>query len=121
MYFKDKENKLHWLDDATHVELLPKDSVEITDEEAEQIRLDSIAIPPVPLVVSMRQARLALLQVGLLGVVQSAIDNGSQEDKITWEFSTEVARDFPVVQNFKTTLGLSEGQLDDLFTLASTL
>lgn len=79
------------------------------------------AIVTVPTKVSMRQARLALLQVGMLPMVQVAIDSGTLEDKITWEFSTEVARDFPVVQNFKTTLGLSEEQLDSLFILASTL
>lgn len=75
----------------------------------------------VPNRVTMRQARLALLQVGMLPTVQEAINSSTQEDKITWEFSTEVARDFPVVQNFKITLGLSEEQLDSLFTLASTL
>lgn len=42
MYFKDKENKLHWLDDAKHIDLLPKGCVEITDEEADKIRFDSI-------------------------------------------------------------------------------
>lgn len=32
-YFKDTENKLHFLDDASFVNLLPSDCVEISDEE----------------------------------------------------------------------------------------
>ena len=45
MYFKDTENKLHWLDNAKDINLLPKGAIEITNEEAEQIKLDSITQP----------------------------------------------------------------------------
>lgn len=38
MYFKDTENKLHWLDDAKYIDLLPEGSSEITDLEAEVLR-----------------------------------------------------------------------------------
>ena len=75
----------------------------------------------IPTTVSMRQARLALLQMGLLTTVTDAINSGTEEDKITWEFSTEIARNFPLVQNMKHPLGLSEQDLDNLFVLASTL
>lgn len=37
-YYKDTENKLHWLDDAGYEYLLPAGSVQITDEEAESLR-----------------------------------------------------------------------------------
>ena len=33
MYFKDTENNLHFLDDASFIHLLPQGSVQITDEE----------------------------------------------------------------------------------------
>ena len=79
------------------------------------------SIVAVPQRVSMRQARLALLQIGLLSTVTSLIQQGSEEDKITWEFSTEIVRDFPLVQHMKEPLGLSEQDLDNLFILASTL
>lgn len=36
-YFKDTENKLHFLDDASFVNLLPSGSVQITDEEYAQL------------------------------------------------------------------------------------
>ncbi|MES2499270.1 MAG: hypothetical protein V4570_01940, partial [Pseudomonadota bacterium] len=40
--------------------------------------------PPAPSIVSMRQARLALLQFGVLSMVDAAIAQGSEADKITW-------------------------------------
>lgn len=81
--------------------------------------------PPVPVViptvVSMRQARLALLQGGLLTTVNTAIETGSEADIITWEYATEVNRADTLVANLATGLGLSETDLDNLFLLASTL
>ena len=77
--------------------------------------------PTTPTVVSMRQARLALLQFGLLTQVDAAIAAGSEADQITWEYATEVSRSDPMVSNLAITLGLTEHQLDGLFTLAATL
>ena len=45
MYFKDNENKLHWLDNESDRYLVPIGSLKITDEEAAQIKLDSIPQP----------------------------------------------------------------------------
>lgn len=44
-YFKDTQNKLHFLDDDSFTHLLPLGSIAITVEEAEQIRLSSIPQP----------------------------------------------------------------------------
>lgn len=80
----------------------------------------------VPTIVTMRQARLALLQAGLLSQVEAAI--AAIEDpvqrqavQIEWEYATEVDVTHPWVQALTTALGLSEAQLDALFTLAATL
>jgi hypothetical protein len=50
MHFKDLNNKLYFLDDASFAHLLPSDCVEITDEEAEILR------QPAPLSVAERKA-----------------------------------------------------------------
>ena len=121
MYFKDTENKLHWLDDERFINLLPSGSVKITDEEAEQIKLASTPAPAIPRIVSMRQARLALLQAGLLSTVSGAIAAGGEADQIEWEYAAEVNRNQPLVQNMKAGLNLSEDDLDNLFTLAASL
>ena len=70
---------------------------------------------------SMRQARLALRQQGLLATVQSNIDALSEESQIEWEYASVVARNSPLVASLGAALGLTETQLDDLFKLAITL
>lgn len=76
---------------------------------------------PIPSTVSMRQARLALLQAALLSTVNSAISAGGDADKIEWEYATDVDRNSPLVQNMKAGLSLSDADLDNLFILASSL
>jgi len=79
----------------------------------------------VPDVVTMRQARLALLQNGMLTQVNTAVANmsGAAGDaaRIEWEFSSTVERNRPLVQSLIGVLGLTESQLDDLFRQAATL
>lgn len=86
---------------------------------------DAVLPDPVPEVVTMRQARLALLQSGLLATVQSAVDAmpGAEGDaaRIEWEFSSTVERNRPLVQSLGAALSLTEAQLDDLFRIAATL
>ena len=87
------------------------------------------ADPPPPViitVVTMRQARLALLQSNLLFQVEAAIaaieDAGQRQAvQIEWEYAAEVNRAHHWVQSLATALGLTEKQLDDLFNLAATL
>jgi len=80
---------------------------------------------PVPKVVTMRQARLALLSQGLLSSVESAIDTledpPKSEVRIEWEYSQTVERDRPFVALLGNALGFDEAGIDNLFTLAATL
>lgn len=80
----------------------------------------SIKLPPK--IVSMRQARLALLQAGLLSAVNTAIEampgDAGEAARIEWEYATEVHRDKALVQSLALALSLTETQLDDLFTAA---
>ena len=79
----------------------------------------------IPQVVSMRQARLALLSDGKLATVDQAIAamTGVQGDaaRIEWEFSSEVTRNQPLVLSMGQVLGLSSTQLDALFFVAATI
>jgi hypothetical protein len=74
-----------------------------------------------PSVVSIRQARLALLQLGLLSSVETAVANANEATKISWEYTTEVHREDPLVQTLSSSLNLTPQDLDSLFILASTL
>lgn len=76
-------------------------------------------------VVTMRQARLALLKSGKLADVDAAI-NAQQEPlksmaRIEWDYATEVHRNWPTLNWLAPSIGLTDQDIDNLFTLASTL
>lgn len=79
----------------------------------------------VPYAVTMRQARLALLQAGLLDDIDAAINSlpspSKEAARIEWEYSQEVQRDKPLVLALAPALGLDESQLDALFIAAAAL
>jgi len=80
---------------------------------------------PIPSVVTMRQARLALLGAGLLGSVADAIAALPSPQKeaatIEWEYSQEVHRNRAFVTTLAAALGLTDEQMDELFLAASKL
>lgn len=86
--------------------------------------------PPTPVIIipqeiTMRQARLALLDIGLLANVQTAINTLPEPDKtkaqIEWEYSNALQRGNPFVTTLGTALGLSSDDIDNLFITASRL
>lgn len=83
------------------------------------------AVPYVPAEVTMRQARLALLQAGKLAAVDAAINGMSEPAKtasrIEWEYSGTVKRNQPLVLALAPALGLTSAQLDALFVAAESL
>ena len=82
-------------------------------------------VPPiVPEVVTMRQARLALLAVGKLADVTAAINSLPSPEKeaaqIEWEFSTTVVRTHGLVEQLSPVLGFTSEELDSLFLAAAS-
>jgi hypothetical protein len=80
---------------------------------------------PSPVVVSMRQARLALLEAGILDSVYQAIETLPSPQKeaahIEWEYAQEVNKESPIVAMLAQGLSLNDEQLDQLFIRASQL
>jgi hypothetical protein len=80
---------------------------------------------PVPTTVTMRQARIALSRSGHLSQVESALaemeGQEGEEARIEWEYATTFDRSHPLVIGLASSLELTEQDLDDLFTLASTV
>ena len=93
------------------------------DAWVEAKRVSELPVSPLPITtVTMRQARLALLQSGLLATIETAITTGTDEAmKVEWEYATEVKRDWASLMALTTSLGMTSLELDDLFQLASTL
>lgn len=79
----------------------------------------------VPDFVSMRQARLALLEAGLLQQVNTIISNlpSPQKEKATieWEYTSQVRRNSELIAVLGPLLNLSESQIDTLFIDASKM
>lgn len=77
-------------------------------------------VPYIPVSVSPRQARIALIEAGLFDQVTALIGASSQEIQIGWEFAAEVRRDDMTLIALAGILGFSD-RLDDLFVRAAQL
>lgn len=79
----------------------------------------------VPQIVTMRQARLALLGAGKLAAVNAAINALPSPTKeaamIEWEYSQEVQRHNGFVSLLAPVLGMTEADLDALFVAGAAL
>lgn len=79
----------------------------------------------IPQSISMRQARLALLQAGLLSSVEAAIDAIAEPERtaarIEWEYATEMKRDHTLIETLAVGLSLTPEQIDQLFQTAVAL
>ena len=128
-----------------HGDNIPADAVEITkaehtallagQAEGKRIVPDADGVPvlqePPPFVapdvdqVTMRQARLALLESGKLDLVAPAIDQlsepGRTKARIEWEFAQDVRKDWPLIQVLAPSIGLDAAALTALFNRAATL
>ena len=91
-----------------------------TADEIEKQRLASI-----PQSITPRQARLALLDAGLLSQVDTAINSlespAKETAQIEWEYATSIERSSEWVSQLGGALGLDSAGIDDLFKTASTL
>lgn len=97
------------------------------DAEIAALQVQVVALTPAPVVggtpqsVTMRQARLALLQSGLLDKATKAVAGAGPAAQIEWEYASDVGRNAALVQALSGALGLTDEQLDGLFVLAATL
>ena len=110
--------------------------IEINVQTGEQIEREMTpdeiaALPPVqpdpiPQSVTMRQARLVLLNAGLLDDVDAAIASipdpvQRKAAEIEWEYAQTVDRDSPFTRQLAQGLGLTDEQKNVLFVQASKL
>lgn len=79
-------------------------------------------------IITPRQARLVLLQTlvpdgsqTLLDAVDALVALQPKDVQLTWEYSTEVQRNNPLITSLLGYLGKSPAEIDELFALGSTL
>lgn len=69
----------------------------------------------VPQVITIRQAKLALLKAGILDDVDAAVANADRATQIEWEYATEVRRDWPTLAVVQGIMFLADEAVDKLF------
>lgn len=74
----------------------------------------------IPHTITMRQARLQLLEDGLLDEVETII-SADRKWQIEWEYANEVLRISPLIEAIKVVLSLTDEQMDAMFLSASKL
>lgn len=99
--------------------------VDVTNLEEEAAAFFEPERLPVPVAVTARQARLALLGAGVLSQVEGALAQipGVQGEaaRIEWEYATDIRRDSPLIGALAPMLSLTSEQVDDLFRAAEGL
>jgi len=113
-------------DPATqYITPLPPAELDGTWTEQWQVNDLPPVVPVIPHEVTMRQARLALLQAGKLAIVEAAIAAMPSPQKeaaqIEWEYSNSVLRTNQLILALAPAFGMSEEDMDQLFVFASTL
>jgi len=104
-----------------HAANMPADAVPISDAHYDAIFNKPIGeiLPLAPTSVSPAQARLALLSAGLLDQVEAIVAAADVPTQIAWNNASVIERNSPTVAALAGALGLTEAQLDDLFTTAA--
>jgi hypothetical protein len=94
---------------------------DFTEEEIAQ----NLADRRVAMIVSPRQARLALLNAGLLSNIETAITSLEEPTKsavqIEWEYAVSIERNSSWVIAMTESLGMTPEDVDDLFEIAKEL
>jgi hypothetical protein len=104
--------------------LIKSDTANINDDYIDGEFIPPFSPPVAPVVssvISMRQARLQLLSMNLLDVVNAQISTMPQAAQIEWEFSSEVKRDNSLVVQLQTELSMSDSDMNTFFYNASLL
>lgn len=121
LYFKNEQGRVYAYGSLEEREQFgAPDLVALTPEE-EASHLAPPLESNVPDVVSRFQARAALLQAGLLSVAETAIASGDPIQQLAWADAQEFRRASPTVAAIGAALGLSEGDIDDLFIAAAAI
>ena len=74
----------------------------------------------IPKTITLRQARLYLLSIGLLDDLENII-NQNRAYQIEWEYANQIERESPLVKILGETLNLGETAIDDMFMEASKI
>jgi hypothetical protein len=123
-YYQDTDGQIYFFDYVPEPQNIRADLVAITDEAA----LAILNVPPVevPLALTRKQAKQALVLAGLYTNVEVAIASISDETErllvqVAWEDSETFERNNSTLLMLANALGLTSEQLDQMFITGATL
>lgn len=99
---------------------IPGVLAEVSIERFEEERAAEI-LARVPQTVTMRQARLALHEAGLLSTIESVMGQADEKAQIEWEYAAEVHRNSPMIAGVQFATGMTDEEVNSLFFAASVL
>ena len=74
----------------------------------------------IPKTITLRQARLYLLSIGLLDDLENIISQ-NRAYQIEWEYANQIERESPLVKILGQTLNLNDTAIDNMFMEASKI
>ncbi len=74
----------------------------------------------IPKTITLRQARLYLLSIGLLDDLENIISQ-NRAYQIEWEYANQIEKESPLVSIMGQTLNLDDTAIDNMFTEASKI
>jgi hypothetical protein len=86
-----------------------------------QAASEAASVRPVPVAVTARQIRLALLEMKLLDEVEAVIAAADRAVQIEWEFANVIRRDHGMWSIGAQALGKTEEEIDALFLAAELI
>lgn len=111
----------YWLPDGTKTVVEQVGTVPPTGA----LTIEPVLPTPDAVVVTARQARLALLSAGKLTLVNATINSlpspQREAAQIEWEFASEIRKDSPMITLLAPLVGLSPSNVTTLFNTAATL
>ena len=125
-FYKDKNNQVFAFEPNGSQDAYITDNLVPMTEQEVYDHLNPVIEPTISTVVSRAQARKALAIQGLLSLVQPAIDSITDPlqrtlAQIDWDDAQVFERNNQTLVMLAASLGLTEQQLDELFSLAATL
>ena len=87
--------------------------VDFTEEEIAEIQASINAAPKPIREIDARRLRLALLELGLLDKVETALSSLPKAAQIDWEYATTIREDYPLVISLSNVLNLDVAQIFD--------
>lgn len=131
-YFIDKRKEIFGFDiDGSQDNLITDDMVQISIEEINKINQEkediykqsldySLNENSVPIKISRLQAKLQLLEIGLLDEVEDLVAK-NRKVQLYWNEADNFYRTDSILLGMATDIGLTDEKLDDLFIEASKL